>query len=212
MQQAIKMWMVQTDKYYDFIARSGKKIGFDIDARWSGLNHQIAIKVTYFDKKAGTLNLVYNDGVKQQQKSQTLLGDNKLKTATFIVPKMVLNTLPNNFDFALEAGTNTENIVVSLVRVVQANESTVSSNNAILERESVINITYPSGGKTMAITGQNSLKQIDVYNIAGKRVKSININENRYELQITGFSPGIYLVLVQDKNGNVQREKVCLWQ
>ena len=209
-QQAIKMWMVQTDKYYDFIARSGKKIGFDIDARWPGLNHQIAIKVTYFDKKAGILNLVYNDGVKQLQKSQTLLGDNKLKTSTFIVPKMVLNTLPNNYDFALEAGPTTENIVVSMVRVIQANESTVSSNQKTLGKPSDIKISYSSMNDLISVNSPNDIKQIDVYDLSGKKVKTLNGSGNSYRLQTSGFTPGVYLLHILDKNGNVKREKILV--
>jgi hypothetical protein len=69
------------------------------------------LKITYFDNYAGELNLVYNNGEKQ---------DGQLKTATFFVSKMKANSLANNFDFALEAGKNTQNIVVSIVRVIQA--------------------------------------------------------------------------------------------
>jgi hypothetical protein len=119
-QQAIKMWMVQDDKYYDYIARSGKKIGFDIDDRWVASKTPIALKITYFDNHSGSLNLVYNDGQKQVLKTQNLSGDGHLKTVTFFVAKMKANSLANNFDFTLEAGQNTKSIVVSMVRVIQA--------------------------------------------------------------------------------------------
>jgi hypothetical protein len=119
-QQAIKMWMVQDNKYYDYIARAGKKMGFDIDDRWIRAKNPIALKVTYFDNYAGELNLVYNDGEKQTLKTQSLSGDGQLKTTTFFVSKMKANSLTNNFDFTLEAGRNTQKIVVSMVRVVQA--------------------------------------------------------------------------------------------
>jgi hypothetical protein len=211
-QQAIKMWMVQPDKYYDYIARSGKKIGFDIDARWPGLNQQIAIKVTYFDKKAGTLNLVYNDGVKQQQKSQTLLGDNKLKTATFIVPKMVLNTLPNNFDFALEAGPTTENIVVSMVRVVKATENSgpTSSNRNSFDNAGDIKISYNKANNKISVNSRNNIRQIEVYDILGKKVRSLKGDGTGFELQTGGLKPGIYLVQVNDTTGNRKCEKIAI--
>jgi hypothetical protein len=119
-QQAIKMWMVQDNKYYDTIARSGKKIGFDIDDRWIGNKDSVALKVTYFDNHPGELNLVYSNQQGQVQKTQPLTGDGKLKTVTFFLSRMKSNSLEQNFDFALEAGKNTENIVVSFVRVIQA--------------------------------------------------------------------------------------------
>ncbi len=123
-QHAIKMWMVQDNRYYDYIARSGKKIGFDVDDRWAGLNDFIAIKVSYFDNHSGSLNLVYNNGGQEIKKTQSLVGDNALKTATFFISKLNANSMEHNFDFVLEAGENTDSIVVSFVRVVHADKTT----------------------------------------------------------------------------------------
>jgi len=125
-QQAIKMWMVQADKYYDYIARSGKKLGFDIDERWTAVKDSVALKVTYFDDYAGEMNLVFKNGEILTKRNQKLFGDGKLKTTTFILPGIKANSLPNNFDFALEAGANTDNIVVSMVRVIQTAEKSES--------------------------------------------------------------------------------------
>lgn len=122
-EQAIQMWMVQPGKYYDFVARQGKKMGFDIDDRWAGLKDSMAIKITYIDNRAGELNLVYNNGQEQVKKTQSLTGDNFLKTATFFISKLEANSLDHNFDFVLEAGENTDSITVSFVRVVHANET-----------------------------------------------------------------------------------------
>ena len=206
-QHSIKMWMVQTDKNYDYIARSGKKIGFDFDSRWSGINQEIAIKVTYFDRKAGTLSVVYKNDTELLQKSQILLGDNKLKTVTFFIPRMTLNGLPNNFDFALEADATTEKIVVSMVRVIQVKET----GNSISETKHDnpgITITNLSGTGTILITAVKELKMLDIYDIAGKRMTHHTISGNSYEMKTSSFKPGIYFVQVQDQFGNVKREKV----
>jgi len=131
--QAIKMWMIAADKYTDHIARSGKKIGFDIDDRWVAIGDSLALKVSYFDNYSGELNLVYNNGTIETKIAQTLLGDSKLKTATFFIPKIKANSLPNGFDFTLEAGTTTNKIVVSMVRVVQSKQGVVSTKRNIVE-------------------------------------------------------------------------------
>ncbi|NME71114.1 hypothetical protein [Flammeovirga aprica] len=112
---SIKMWMMQKDKYYDYIAREGQKIGFDIDDRWN--KDKLAIKVTYFDKEKGEMLLKYNEG--NQQKKQQLTGDGKLKTATFMVSELKKNSMDHEFDFTIEAGNNDGKIVVSMVRVVK---------------------------------------------------------------------------------------------
>jgi hypothetical protein len=117
-EQAIQMWMVQPGKYYDFIAREGKKIGFDVEDKWAGLKDSVAIKVSYFDTHSGELNLVYNNGKKLDKKIARLNGDGKLKTATFFVSRLKANSLPHNYDFALEAGALTEKITISIVRVI----------------------------------------------------------------------------------------------
>lgn len=116
----IEMWMIQEGKYYDYITRSGKKIGFNMDDRFQERIAEMAIKVTYFDHHKGTLLLKYDKGKKE--KSISLTGDGGLKTATFIVPKMKLNSMEHGFDFTLEAGANTETVVVSMVRVISTKE------------------------------------------------------------------------------------------
>lgn len=123
-QHAIKMWMVQENKYYDYIARSGKKMGFDVDDRWAGINDSIAVKVTYFDYHSGTLNLKYDNGMSTITKSHTLEGDSALKTVTFFVDRMYSNAMEHSFDFVLEGGENTDSIVVSFVRVIHTDETT----------------------------------------------------------------------------------------
>ena len=116
MQQPIKMWMVQTNKYYDHIARAGKRIGFDIDDHWKGADGQVAVKISYFDQKTGYMQLTYNGG--KVIKTQKLMGDGKLKTITFIISELEPNSLQHGFDFSIEAGSNTPDVVVSMVRIV----------------------------------------------------------------------------------------------
>lgn len=152
-QQSIKMWMVQEGKYYDYIARSGKKIGFDIDDRWTATKDSLALKVTYFDNHAGEFNLVYNNGKKMVQKSQKLNGDGNLKTVTFFLANLKANSLEYKYDFTLVAGKNTKNIMVSMVRVVQSSKS------------AIVNI-HPKSIESMAQTppmGWNSFDSYGVY-------------------------------------------------
>lgn len=62
---AIRMWMVQQGKEYDYIARKGKRIGFDIDDRWLAEKRRIAIKVTFLDDQTGSFRLIFrtDDGL-----------------------------------------------------------------------------------------------------------------------------------------------------
>ncbi len=115
-QQAIKMWMVQQDKYYDYIARAGKKIGFKIDPRWPGRNGKLTVKVTYLDDRSGSLQLVYNAG--KAVKGPPLVGDGKLKTTTFQLTDLQLQSMDHEFDFIIQGGTDTGEVTVSMVRAI----------------------------------------------------------------------------------------------
>lgn len=211
-QQAIKMWMVQEDKYYDYIARSGKKIGFDIDDRWIPANDSLALKVTYFDNYAGELNLVFKTGEILNKKIQTLLGDGKLKTVTFFISKLKVNSLPNNFDFALEAGATTEKIVVSMVRVIQSTEKsgTVDIIQKPFKNNSEITITHNPADELISVSSQNEISQIDLFSISGRKERTLKGSGNTFDLQTNGLTSGIYIFSVQDTDGNLKREKVFL--
>lgn len=116
---AIKMWMVPSDHYYDFIARQGSQIGFDIDDRWLVHNekNEFALKVTYLDNEKGVLQVIYNKG--NSTNEIELFGDGKLKTTTFLIKDMKENSLENDFDFVLKSKKSTKEITISMVRLVK---------------------------------------------------------------------------------------------
>jgi len=116
--QAIQMWMVQPGKYYDFVARKGKKIGFNIDDHLFNPGEQkMAIKVSFYDGVAGTLKLVYKNEGGVQEDSVKALGEDKIKTATFFIKAYASDTnFDHDFDFILESE---EEVPVSFVRVIK---------------------------------------------------------------------------------------------
>jgi hypothetical protein len=112
---AIRMWMVHGDRrtgeghYYDYVARRGKRIGFNVDKRFLATAGRVAIKITYFDQHTGTLRLV----CRSAQREVKLLGSGNVKTATFFFDN--LGSGPGH-DFVIEG---TPEAVVSFVRVVK---------------------------------------------------------------------------------------------
>ncbi|SNR54317.1 hypothetical protein SAMN06265371_10510 [Lutibacter agarilyticus] len=118
----IKMWMIQNDKDYDFIARKGFKIGFNIDDRWDGQNQekQLAIKITYFDNEAGKLCLRYKTTKKTFVKEQLLKNDGSMKTVTFFIDGLLNNNADDGFDFIIENDNPHKKITVAMVRIVKA--------------------------------------------------------------------------------------------
>jgi len=121
MQHVRKMWMIEPDKYYDFIARKGRKMGFAADdvVFPVGTIHDVAIKISYYDGVAGTLKLVYTNGSgSTEERTVTTDGTDAIKTATFFIHAKFEAT-GYNFDFELQSA---EEVPVSFVRVVKTNK------------------------------------------------------------------------------------------
>lgn len=136
----------------------------------------------------------------------------ELKTATFFVPEIKSNSLENNFDFTLEAGENTDSIVVSFVRVIFAD---VSSEPVGIDQKPYlpdpnIRIVYNSAYRQITIKSTTELKQINVYNISGVIIKSMGCSGNTSTISTIGFIPGIYVVNANDTNGNRIRIKIAI--
>jgi hypothetical protein len=84
---------------------------------WSALRESY-IK-SDFDNYPGELNLVYYNGRKEITKSITINGNHQLKTATVFIENLEANSMNHIFDFVLEAGEQTENIIISIVRAIR---------------------------------------------------------------------------------------------
>ncbi len=115
----IKMWMVRPGKYYDYVARTGNKIGFFVDDNFlKGRNKKVAVKISYFDFGKGKFSLAYNhDG--EVKKETVECGDSgKVKTATFFITADFLKNMPLKHDFEI-LGTDGYKPVVSFFRVVK---------------------------------------------------------------------------------------------
>lgn len=116
--QAIQMWMVDPDRYYDYVARKGKRIGFNIDDNFlsAGL-HPLAIKISYYDGVEGNLKLVFRNKNGQEERTVTTSGKDQVKTATFFVDVNLTEDSPGgNFDFEIHSR---QEIPVSFVRVIK---------------------------------------------------------------------------------------------
>ena len=115
---AIEMWMVEPGKYYDFIARTGDKIGFNVDKNFlTGKLQKVAVKITYLDQGSGTWNFAF-DGLRGKETREVkCLNTNKMKTATFFICAN-FNQEKNKFDFECQS-KNGLKPVVSFVRVIK---------------------------------------------------------------------------------------------
>jgi hypothetical protein len=112
-----RMWMVQPGRYYDYLARKGRQIGFAVDDRWCNGPTDVALKVTYFNIGDGRVDV----GVKTKNgeiwKQISLTGTGSLRTATFFVQDAVFSA--RNMDYDIIFKSSGGDAVLSFVRVIR---------------------------------------------------------------------------------------------
>jgi hypothetical protein len=80
-----------------------------------------------------------------------------------------------------------------------------------LPNDSEIKITVNYAYQFINIKSTRELSHINVYNILGKKVGSINCHRNMAEIQTNGLISGIYLIHVFEKKGNLTVKKVLIF-
>jgi hypothetical protein len=117
--QAIQMWMVQPGKYYDFVARKGKKIGFNVENDFVA-NHtskKYAIKISYIDQGKGVFNLLFQGLNGKEKRTIKCENSGNIKTATFFIEGN-LNHEVDKFNLELHGERDFEPII-SFLRVIR---------------------------------------------------------------------------------------------
>jgi len=114
----VKQWMSQKDRYYDYVARTGARIGFAVDDRFLGGAgpHRVAVKISYIDGPAGKLVLRYGTRRGARLKQLDLGNTGKLKTATFFLDDAVFAAGGHDYDFTISGSGG---VTVSFVRVIR---------------------------------------------------------------------------------------------
>ena len=120
--QPIEMWMVHKGRYYDYMARSGKKIGFAVDDRWLRRGARphpwpVAIKVTYFDCGTSALAVNIQTASGPDTRVIPLYNTGKLRTATFFVEDIAFHAQGMDHDLTVTGGPDPA--VVSFMRIIR---------------------------------------------------------------------------------------------
>jgi hypothetical protein len=203
---------INGEAMHDKIAREGKKIGFNIDKNWPGINGAMAIKVSVFDDNAGTLNLKYSNGTEIVTLSKPLLGDQLLRTYTFFVSNFKIGgKIGGAFDFTLEAGDATSKLVVSFVRVIQSDEL-LSTDKVGSLKGNTISI-YPNPVSTILnidFTDGEKNKEIQLYNMLGQLVYSLKTTNSSTQIDMKSLNlKGVVLVKVIGEEG-ISTQKIVV--
>ncbi len=85
---------------------------------------------------------------------------------------------------------------------------TAPVNAQRLPLNSDISLSHNLSTEEVTITSSHRFKQIDVFNIVGKKLKSINGTGNNLIFSTSGLNSGIYLVQVFEKRGMLTTKKI----
>lgn len=150
-------WMYDASMPYDYIARKGKKIGFAADdvVFPTDVEHNVAIKVSFWDGVAGSLKLVYHNNSGPQEKTISASGTDAIKTATFFI-KAKFDATGFNYDFELHSD---EEVPVSFVRVIKNEFDTVSVSGVSISPASMTLFVGTSGMLTETVLPSDAFKK-----------------------------------------------------
>jgi hypothetical protein len=112
-----KWWLHDPDHRYDYVARRGERIGFDVDDRFlSGTANKVAVKVSYYDGYPGSWTLQYTkEGSEENTPPVHTTGTDAFRTATFFIDAD-FDAEENEFDFEIHSPGR---IPISVVRIIK---------------------------------------------------------------------------------------------
>lgn len=152
-----------------------------------------------------------NDGDVLRAAWEAPEGDNATGYNVYLNGELVAeNTTALEYTIPVE-----ENLFVVCVEAVYPNDMTsvklVKSINgttiSVAENAMSFDIYPNPTNDAFTISGQN-INEVEVYNLCGQKVMSINANANNVNVNMTGFAAGIYMVKITDNNGNTTVNKV----
>jgi len=189
-------WYADIKKPYDFTARKGQKIGFDIDNKMFPAGEQeFAVKVSYCDSVAGTLILKYENANGIQTESIVTTGSDKVRTATFFIKS---NLAPKYLKFDLELHS-AEEVPVFFVRVIKTKE-TYTSVNTIRQTNNQVKVSPNPFNDLLKLEFDN--QDITTYTITDLLGRSVAEGNTKKSITInTGsWKTGVYLLKTNNSN------------
>ncbi|ANQ52570.2 T9SS type A sorting domain-containing protein [Flammeovirga sp. MY04] len=186
------LWSLDKNKPYEYTARKGKKMGFDIDNRFfNGQEYESAIKVTYYDGVKGNLKLVYHTSKGEQYVSITTTGQDLVKTATFMVDiKTEISNQP--FDFEIHSEEEVPIFFVRIIKLQETNNDDGITNKNSKEFSSTCKF-YPNPFKNeVKIESQKNIN-VSVFDQNLKVIFTGNVSAYQpYIIDTSTWSNGLY--------------------
>jgi hypothetical protein len=187
---AKNLWFADNSKPYDFTARKGKKMGFDVDDRMFPAGEQeMAVKVSFYDGVPGTLNLHYENSSGIQTETIVATGADKVRTATFFINSSLS---PNDLNFDLELHSE-EEVPVFFVRVIKTKEVYSSVDEKMQSNFSLRVSPNPFSDIINLKAVNHDEHQYRITDVFGRKIEEGIFNYST-AIHTSRWNPGIYLL------------------
>ena len=189
------LWYADSKKPYDFTARKGKKMGFDVDDRmFPGGEKEMAIKVSFYDGVPGTLKLLYENNAGTQTASVVTTGSDQVKTATFFIKATLA---PKNLMFDIELHSE-EEVPVFAVRVIKTKE-VYTSKKEIMQSDNKIRVSPNPFTDFLKLESDNQANSnYLITDLLGRKVTEGNMNRST-TINTSYWKNGVYLLKTSDQ-------------
>ena len=117
---------------------------------------------------------------------------------------LLLNIAMGGIGGTIDPNFTESPMVIDYVRVYQSAE--ILSTNTFEGQEAYIKM-YPNPSSDVTnIVSANTIQSISVYNVLGKNTLNKKVNASSYQLDLSTFSKGIYMIKVQTNGSTVMRK------
>lgn len=106
--------------YFDFVARKGQKIGFDIDDEFLASDQKFVVKISYMDIENGEWSLIFQGKKGIEKRSLKNSNTAQVKTASFFINADFQNK-ELYFDLEIHGEKGFEP-TISFVRIIKLEE------------------------------------------------------------------------------------------
>ena len=80
---------------------------------------------------------------------------------------------------------------------------------SVSENESVMSASIFQNGNSLIVSSEG-LSQVEIISITGQSIKTVKANGNAAEINVSGMTKGLYIVRMNDANGNVVVKKTVI--
>ncbi len=190
------LWYADSKKPYDFTARKGKKMGFDVDDRmFPGGEKEMAIKVSFYDGVPGTLKLLYENNTGIHTESVVTTATDEVRTATFFIKS---NLAPKALKFDLELHSD-EEVPVFFVRVIKTKE-VYTSTKKINQSINQIRVSPNPFSYDLKLESDNQVDtNYQITDLLGRKVAEGNMNSST-TINTSYWKNGVYLLKTSYQN------------